>query len=76
MGYKFEGALKKSKWIVIIGVAIWIALSILLSAPLTVSLVETADNPTELFNHLVENIANVGGNFAKSLSPRIFFEIH
>lgn len=44
MNYKIKSALKKSKMALIIAAAIWIALSILLSAPIAVSIKESTIN--------------------------------
>ena len=71
MIYKLKSALKKSKMVVIIMIAIWIVLSILLSAPITVSLVETTTGTSDdFFGHLFNNINNIWGNFAKSFGPK------
>ena len=71
MNYKLKSALKKSKMVVIIMIAIWITLSILLSAPITVSLVETSTGTSDdFFGHLFNNVSNIWGNFGKSFGPK------
>lgn len=71
MNYKLKSALKKSKMVVIIMIAIWIALSILLSAPITVSLVEVSTGTSDdFFGHLFNNISNIWENFGKSFGPK------
>ncbi len=69
MGYKIKNTLKKSKMAFIIGIAIWIALSILLSAPITVSKIETTVggkiNLNEFMNCFFSNILQIKENFSK-----------
>ena len=76
MGYKIKGALKKSKWIFIIGIAIWIALSILLSAPIgnaivDVKNIEHATSDT-FIEFLFRNWGEVGSTFGKAFRPMYF----
>ncbi len=71
MNYKLKSALKKSKMVVIIMIAIWITLSILLSAPIAVTLVETSTGTSnDFFAYLFENISDVFGNFAKAFGAK------
>ena len=69
MNYKVKGALKKSKVVVIVAIAIWIMLSILLSAPMSVSIVEATTNGqfniNEFFDKIFVNIGDIGGNLSK-----------
>ena len=69
MNYKIKGALKKSKIVIIIAIAIWIMLSILLSAPMSVSIVEATTNGqfniNEFFDKIFANIGDIGGNLSK-----------
>lgn len=69
MNYKIKNTLKKSKMVFIVGIAIWIVLSILLSMPISVSIVEATTNGqfnlNAFFDNLFTNIGNVGGNLSK-----------
>ena len=69
MNYKIKRALKKSKIVCIIMAAIWIALSILFSAPIAVSIVESSDggpfDSNAFFSSLFETIGDIGGNLGK-----------
>lgn len=71
MNYKIKNALKKSKMIFIIAIAIWIGLSILLSAPIAVSIVEATTNgqfnSDTFFSIIFTNIGEVGQNLSKVL---------
>ena len=66
MNYKIKNALKKSKMALIIAVAIWIALSILLSAPVAVSIKEAIINgafdSNKFFEALFSNFGSIGSN--------------
>ena len=64
MNYKIEKALKKSKMPFIIMIAVWIALTVLLIAPITVSIVET-NNSNDFFEVLFSSMGNIGGNLGK-----------
>ena len=64
MNYKIEKALKKSKMPFIIMVAVTIALTILLVAPITVSIVESKES-NDFFGVLFSSIGNVGENAGK-----------
>ena len=70
MNYKFKEALKKSKWMTIITIGIWIALTILLSAPIATSIKEARDmagvtGSDAFFERLFANLTDVGGNLGK-----------
>ena len=64
MNYKMEKALKKSTMPFIIMVVVWITLTILLIAPITVSIVEGKD-ANDFFGVLFSVIGNVGENVGK-----------
>ena len=64
MNYKMEKALKKSTMPFIIMVVVWITLTILLIAPITVSMVEGKD-ANDFFGVLFSVIGNVGENLGK-----------
>lgn len=69
MNYKVKGALEKSKMALIIALAIWIVLSILLSAPIAVSIKEATINGNidinKFFDILFSNIGSIGSNMSK-----------
>ena len=69
MNYKIKNTLKKSKMVFIVGIAIWIVLSILLSAPIAVSIVDATTNGqlnvNDFFDNFFMNIGNVGQNLSK-----------
>ena len=69
MNYKIKNTLKKSKMVFIVGIAIWIVLSILLSAPIAVSIVDATTNGqlnlNDFFYYFFMNIGNVGQNLSK-----------
>lgn len=64
MNYKIEKALKKSTMPFIIMVAVWIILTIILIAPITVSIVESS-NSNDFFEVLFSTIGNIGQNLGK-----------
>ena len=64
MNYKIEKALKKSTMPFIIMVSVWITLTILLIAPITVSIVES-NNSDGFFEVLFSTFGSVGGNLGK-----------
>ena len=66
MNYKIEKALKRSKMPFIVMVSIWIILTVLLVAPIVVSVVEST-NANEFFGVLFTKAANVGDNLSKIL---------
>ena len=66
MNYKIEKALKKSMMPFIIMIVVWITLTILLIAPITVSLVESR-NSNEFFEVLFSTIGDIGENVGKLL---------
>lgn len=73
MNYKIKSALKKSKMALIIAAAIWIALSILLSAPIAVSVKESTINgifdSSKFFEVLFSNFNTIGSNISKIFLP-------
>lgn len=73
MNYKLKESLKKSKWVFIIMLAIWIGLSILLSAPIAVASVESKatgiGDSNAFFEKLFSVIGDVGGNLGKIFRP-------
>lgn len=73
MSYKIKSALKKSKMALIIAAAIWIALSILLSAPIAVSIKESTINgvfdSSKFFEVLFSNFNTIGSNISKIFLP-------
>ena len=73
MNYKIKNALKKSKMALIIAAAIWIALSILLSAPVAVSIKEAIINgafdSNKFFEALFSNFGSIGSNMRKIFLP-------
>ncbi len=73
MNYKVKNALKKSKMALIIATAIWIALSILLSAPIAVSIKEATINNVfnsdKFFEVLFSNFNAIGSNISKIFLP-------
>ena len=64
MNYKIEKALKKSTVPFIIMVVLWIILTIVLIAPVTVSIVES-NNINNFFEVLFSTIGNIGENIGK-----------
>lgn len=73
MSYKIKSALKKSKMALIIAAAIWIALSILLSVPIGVSIKEATINgifdSSKFFEVLFSNFGKIGSNLSKIFLP-------
>ena len=73
MNYKVKSALEKSKMALIIALAIWIVLSILLSAPMAVSIKEATINGNidinKFFDILFSNIGSIGSNMSKIFLP-------
>lgn len=73
MNYKVKSALKKSKTALIIAIAIWIALSILLSAPIAVSIKEATVNGIfnndRFFEALFSSFGSIGSNIGKIFRP-------
>ena len=64
MNYKIEKALKKSMMPFIIMVAVTITLTVLLVAPITVSIVRSS-NSNDFFGELFSTMGNVGENVGK-----------
>ena len=73
MSYKIKSALKKSKMALIIALAIWIGLTILLSAPVGVSIKEATINgifdSSKFFEVLFSNFGKIGSNLSKIFLP-------
>ena len=73
MNYKIKSALKKSKMALIIALAIWIGLTILLSAPVGVSIKEATINgvfdSSKFFEVLFSNFGKIGSNLSKIFLP-------
>lgn len=73
MNYKIKSALKKSKMALIIAAAIWIVLSILLSAPIAVSIKEATINgvfdSNQFFEVLFSKFNAIGSNMSKIFLP-------
>ena len=73
MNYKIKSALKKSKMALIIALAIWIGLTILLSAPVGVSIKEATINgvfdSSKFFEVLFSNFGKIGSNLSKIFYP-------
>ena len=73
MNYKVKSALEKNKMALIIALAIWIGLSILLSAPMAVSIKEATINGNidinKFFDILFSNIGSIGSNMSKIFLP-------
>lgn len=73
MNYKIKSAFKKSKMALIIALAIWILLSILLSAPIAVSIKEATANGVFDSNKFLEVLfscfSSVGSNMSKIFLP-------
>lgn len=73
MNYKIKNALKKSKMALIIALAIWIGLTILLSAPVGVSIKEATINgifdSSKFFEVLFSNFGKIGSNLSKIFLP-------
>ena len=69
MNYKIEEAFKKSKWMTIIMIAIWFALSILFAAPIATSIAEAHMKGNEFFENLFNNLLDIGGNLGKIFRP-------
>ena len=73
MNYKIKSALKKSKMALIIALAIWLGLTILLSAPVGVSIKEATVNgvfdSSKFFEVAFSNFGKVGSNLSKIFLP-------
>lgn len=63
--YKIKHALKKSKFIFVIVLILWVILSIVLIAPGTVSLIDSELTGTSFFELYVTNVGDVFGNLGK-----------
>ena len=69
MNYKLKEAFKKSKWMTIIMIAIWFALSFLFAAPVATSIAEARMNNSDFFNYFFGNLLGVGSNLGKIFKP-------
>lgn len=69
MGYKIKGAFKKSKPVFIVTIILWIILSIVFVAPVSVSLVDAKIEGTDFFTILFSNFSNVISNLGKIFKP-------
>ena len=73
MNYKIKNALKKSKMALIIALAIWLGLTILLSAPVGVSIKEATVNgvfdSSKFFEVAFSNFGKIGSNLSKIFLP-------
>lgn len=73
MNYKIKNALKKSKMALIIALAIWLGLTILLSAPVGVSIKEATVNgvfdSSKFFEVAFSNFGKIGSNISKIFLP-------
>jgi hypothetical protein len=73
MNYKIKNALKKSKMALIIALAIWLGLTILLSAPVGVSIKEATVNgvfdSSKFFEAAFSNFGKIGSNLSKIFLP-------
>ena len=70
MGEKIRFALQKCKSVLIIVLILWVVLSIVLIAPVTISWVEAVNNNNGGFidNLLGSDLSNVGANLSKAFS--------
>ena len=70
MGNKISYALKKSKSVFIIAIILWVILSIVLIAPVSISWVDAIEkgNGNFIENLINSNIGNIGGNLGKAFS--------
>ena len=63
--YKIKHALKKGRPIFIVSIILWIALSIVLIAPGSVSLIDSKATGEGFFDLFFSNISDISGNFGK-----------
>ena len=63
--YKIKHALKKGKSILVVVVVLWIALSIVLIAPGTVSIIDSKVTGESAFDLFFSNISDITGNLGK-----------
>ena len=66
--YKIKHALKKGKPILIVILVLWILLSIVLIAPLSVGIVKTEGTDKNVVGYLFENMGNIGENLKIAFS--------
>lgn len=79
---KIKHLIKKSKTVLIVALILWLLMSILLVAPMTVGTVEGTVNGKfdfgEAFIKTISNIKNLGSNFSKIITPQYiltFFKV-
>lgn len=74
MGYKLTNTIKKSKMVFVVMGAVWIALGILLMAPIAVSIVESTTSGTfdsnNFFGILFTKFGTIGSNMGKVFMPK------
>ena len=76
MGYKIKGALKrgKGKNVFIVMIVLWIIVSIVLIAPITISIVDATQGGTFNFDKFLEgsfsNFGSIGSNLGKVFSGK------
>ena len=75
MGYKIRNTIKKSKMVFVVMAVVWIALGILLMAPIAVSIVEASANGTfdsnEFFSALFPRFGTIGKNMSEVFKPEV-----
>ena len=74
MGEKIRFALQKCKSVLIIVLILWVALSIVLIAPVSISWVEAVEKGNGSFIETLmnSNIGNIGRKFRKGIFRRIY----
>ena len=74
MGNKISYALKKSKSVFIIAIILWVVLSIVLIAPVSISWVDAVEKENGNFIETLinSNIGNIGRKFRKSIFRGIY----
>ncbi|MBQ6992138.1 MAG: hypothetical protein IJN50_04425 [Clostridia bacterium] len=77
MGYKIRNTIKKSKMVFVVMAVVWIALGILLMAPIAVSLVESLESTASgtfdsnnFFSILFTKFGTIGSNMGKVFRPK------
>lgn len=75
MGNKISYALKKCKSVFIIAIILWVVLSIVLIAPVSISWVETVEKGNGSFIETLmnSNIGDIGRKFRKGIFRRIYW---
>ena len=67
--YKIKHALSKSKPVFIVVIVLWVILSIVLIAPVSISKVDSSNNQ-EFFDVLFKSFTNIGGNVGKAFTSK------